>query len=76
MVVVVLLAEDVGREEGKTPAGDATEPEKMKSSIFITSELGEAEASTDSRSFAIPEGALLVCLFNLMRSVNYYNFAV
>jgi len=47
-------------------AGDAMEVGKMKSSIFIASGSGLSDArSMDSRSCAMPEGALVDCCFAL-----------
>lgn len=43
------------------PAGDAIDVGNMKSSMFMASGSGVSERSTDSRSFAIPEGALVGC---------------
>ncbi len=42
-------------------AGDAIDAGNMKSSMFMASGSGVLEWSTDSRSFAIPEGALMDC---------------
>ena len=50
-----------GGEEGDKPAGDAIEVGNMKSSMFMASGSGVFDRSTDSRSFAIPEGALVGC---------------
>ena len=43
------------------PAGDAIDVGNMKSSMFIASGSGVFETSIDSRSLAIPEGALVGC---------------
>ena len=43
------------------PAGDAIDAGNMKSSMFMGSGSEVLERSTDSRSFAIPEGALVGC---------------
>lgn len=43
------------------PAGEAMELGKMKSSMFIASESGVFERSTDLRSWAIPEGVFVDC---------------
>ena len=49
-------------EGGDMPAGDAIEVGNMKSSMFIASGSGVSnERSRDSRSFAMPEGALADC---------------
>lgn len=45
--------------------GDAIEVGNMKSSMFMASGSGVLDRSTDSRSFAIPEGALVGCWFAL-----------
>ena len=56
-----LIVEESGGEEGDRPAGDAIEVGNMKSSMFMASGSGVFDRSTDSRSFAIPEGALVGC---------------
>lgn len=43
------------------PAGDAIEVGNMKSSMFMASGSGVFERSRVSRSFAMPEGTLMVC---------------
>ena len=47
-------------------AGDAIDVGNMKSSMFMASGSGVFELSTDSRSFAIPDGALVGCWLALM----------
>lgn len=48
------------------PAGEAIEVGKMKSSIFMASGSGVwDDRSMDSRSFAMPDGALVGCWFAL-----------
>ena len=43
------------------PAGDAIDVGNMKSSMFMASGSGVFDTSKDSRSLAIPEGALVGC---------------
>lgn len=53
------------------PAGEATEVGKMKSSIFMASGSGVSDArSMDSRSCAMPDGALVGCCFALIHRSN------
>ena len=56
-----LIVEEGRGEEGDRPAGDAIEVGNMKSSMFMASGSGVFDRSTDSRSFAIPEGVLVGC---------------
>ena len=60
-----LMFEEGGEEDGDMPAGDAVDVGNMKSSMFMASGSGVFERSTDSRSFAIPDGALVGCLLAL-----------
>lgn len=55
------------------PAGDAIDVGKMKSSIFMASGSGVFETSTDSRSLAIPEGALVGCWLALQMRLSVQN---
>ena len=58
-IAEALVSEGAGGEEGNAPAGDAIDVVNMKSSMFMASEAAVFERSTDSRSLAIPDGALL-----------------
>lgn len=60
-IAEALIFEGGGGEEGETSAGVAIDVGNMKSSMFIASESGVFAKSTDSRSFAIPEGPLVEC---------------
>ena len=58
-IAEALTFEEGGEEVGEMPAGDAIDVGNIKSSMFMASGSGVFERSTDSRSFAIPEGALV-----------------
>lgn len=60
MGIADVLAVRGGVGDGEMLAGEAIDVGKMKSSMFIASGSGLFDGSTDSRSFAIPEGALAV----------------
>ena len=60
-IAEALTFEEGGEEDGDMPAGDAIDVGNMKSSMFMASGSGVFETSTDSRSLAIPEGALVGC---------------
>lgn len=47
--------------EGELSVGEAIEVGSIKSSRFIGSTCDRSGKSRDSRSFAIPEGALVTC---------------
>ena len=55
-------------------AGDAIDVGNMKSSMFIASGSGVFEMSTDSRSFAMPEGALVGCWLALRMRLSVKGF--
>ena len=60
-IAEALMVEEGGEDDGDMSAGDAIDVGNMKSSMFMASGSGVIERSTDSRSFAIPEGALVGC---------------
>ena len=60
-IAEALILEEGGDDDGDMPAGDAIDVGNMKSSMFMASGSGVFERSTDSRSFAIPDGALVGC---------------
>lgn len=52
--------------EAERPAGDAMELGKIKSSMFMASGSKGFDRSIDCRSFAMPEGLLVLCWFALV----------
>ncbi len=51
--------------DGERSVGDVPDDGKTNSSMFMGSDGGAPDWSTDSRNFAIPDGAVTVCWFNL-----------
>ena len=58
-IAEALVSEGAGGKEGDAPVGDAIDVANIKSSMFMASESGVFKWSIDSRSLAIPDGALL-----------------